>query len=195
MVQLTLTVTASDEIRVKNEDEPDSVAQKLVSAKEGSSEAFWSYLELLEIASYLHDAPRLRANFQSLVLNLGWELYHQVTKPSRADLVHAMKLLLTKWMLTCSEAEECIAPPSRRMLADDELVKVIKAFQKLQNEKKEWQAKQIDVDLLLGDKLDELSLDNSVSLEDDYQVRQGQRYAAPGELATNAMFSRVRGQS
>lgn len=133
---MRIIVTADDELRVVTSD--GTVAQKLVTGKTGlGGHDAWNMRELLEIASYLHDSPKLREHFERVVDALGWVLYHQPENPTRKDLTNVMRLLMTCWSMYCSQSEDCIAPPSRRMLSDHAMRKVLRAFQEKQDEEEE----------------------------------------------------------
>jgi hypothetical protein len=133
---MRISVAADDEVRVITDvSDPNSAAQKIVTAKEGGSSAeFWTYKELLEIASYLHDSVDLQKAYPKDIELMGFVLYHDPADPPRSALVTSLKNVLTKWMLSCSKDDNCLAPPSRRLMQDSELRKILLSYNKLRAE-------------------------------------------------------------
>ena len=127
MAAYTISVVADDEIRLKTNE--GTYIQKLVHEKVGQNpEVYWTSQWVREIVSYMTECVYLQKRYPKFVEHLAWTAYSPVNMPQHADLVRSLRMLLTVWLKDCVESETCIAPPSRAMLADRELRKMLKKY-------------------------------------------------------------------
>ena len=96
------------------------------------SEEYWSWAFLLEIAAYMSISEFLANRYPAHVNHLQWVLYHTSEDPSRTRLVHSMRYLMSIWSADCTASDKCIARPSKAMLGDRELLKLLQRYGQLQ---------------------------------------------------------------
>jgi len=126
---MTISVVADDEVRVQNDGK---YVQKLIHPKVGlNPEVYWTSTWVREIVSYLTECDYLQKRYPKFIEHLAWTAYAPVQMPTHDSLVNSLRMLLTVWLKDCVESETCIAPPSRTMLRDRELFKILKRYKTL----------------------------------------------------------------
>jgi hypothetical protein len=127
MKKLYISCVADDEVRVVGED--NVAAQKLLSEDERADPViYWTPRWVRELVSYLVTCKYLQERYRSHINFLIWTAFRSPELPDHAELVRATKMLLAKWTVDCSRDDTCLAPPSRRMLADNEIRKVLTSY-------------------------------------------------------------------
>ena len=136
MGKLHISCVADDEVRVIS-GEPGGggerpTAQKLLSEDPRADPAiYWSPRWVRELVSYLVTCKYLQERYRSYINFLIWTAFRSPELPDHGELVRATKLLLAKWTVDCSRDDTCLAPPSRRMLADNEIRKVLTSYSEM----------------------------------------------------------------
>jgi hypothetical protein len=126
MSKLTISVVADDEVRVST---GQGEAQKMFNESETADPTlFWSPKWVREIVSYLVTSEYMQKRYREYINYIIWTAFRVPDFPDHGKLVFATKLLLGKWMSDCAADETCLAPPSRRMLQDDEMKKVLTSY-------------------------------------------------------------------
>ena len=132
MGKLFISCVADDEVRVVSGDDSgggNATAQKLLSEDSRADPAiYWSPRWVRELVSYLVTCKYLQERYRTYVNFLIWTAFRSPELPDHGELVRATKLLLGKWTVDCSRDDTCLAPPSRRMLADNEIRKVLTSY-------------------------------------------------------------------
>lgn len=130
MGKLFISCVADDEVRVVSGDSgTGATAQKLLNEDPRADPAiYWSARWVRELVSYLVTCKYLQERYRSYINYLIWTAFRSPELPDHAELVRATKLLLAKWTVDCSRDETCLAPPSRRMLNDSEIRKVLTSY-------------------------------------------------------------------
>jgi len=123
----SIDITAEDEFRFKTDD---IVTQKRISDKEGPEEEVYNPFWTREIASFLCQQPYLHTKWPEEMAFLQWTLFHKETVPSHSSVVRALRLLMRQWMFACSQDTNCLAPPSRKMMEDEEFKKIFNFLSK-----------------------------------------------------------------
>lgn len=136
MGKLFISCVADDEVRVVSgvkDGGTSATAQKLLSEDSRADPSiYWSPRWVRELVSYIVTCQYLQERYRSYVNFLIWTAFHSPELPDHAELVRATKLLLAKWTFDCSRDDTCLAPPSRRMLADNEIRKVLDSYSEMQ---------------------------------------------------------------
>jgi hypothetical protein len=132
MGKLLISCVADDEVRVVSQETDGSsnaTAQKLLSEDPRADPAiYWSPRWVRELVSYIVTCKYLQQRYRSHVNFIMWTAFRSPEMPDHAELVRATKMLLAKWTVDCSRDNTCLAPPSRRMLADNEIRKVLTSY-------------------------------------------------------------------
>jgi len=132
--KLYISCVADDELRVKTGEKDGATAQKLLSEDPRADPAvYWSPKWVREIVSHFAMNKQLQERYRSYINYLVWTAFRKPELPDHAELVIALKMLLAKWTVDCTRDETCLAPPSRRMLADTEIRKVLASYSKMKN--------------------------------------------------------------
>ena len=147
MSELQISVVASDEVRVTGGTAGTPAMQKLVSPMPNADPAlYWSPAWIRELVSYLTTNKYLQNRYPKYINFLIWHAYRLPSLPDHAQLVDALQLLLGAWMSDCANDNTCLAPPSRRMLQDREIAKILVSYDKMKTAIKTAQADPADAD-------------------------------------------------
>jgi hypothetical protein len=131
MGKLYISVVADDEVRFISDTK--ATAQKLLSENPQADPAiYWSPRWVREIVSYLITCDYLQQRYRTYINYLIVVACSKPEFPDHIALVKATKLLLGKWTYDCGRDDTCLAPPSRRMLADNEIKKVLTSYATMQ---------------------------------------------------------------
>lgn len=125
VLDLQVSICTETELRLVDRCKKET-RQKIVAYEDGPQETHWNMNQLLDIACILHDAPEFKTDtfrkHAHLILNLGWVLTHN---PDRQKLVHALLMLMRRWLILCEQDPSCIPPPSLATLNDPQQQKVL----------------------------------------------------------------------
>jgi len=126
----TAWVVASDELRFKD---GSRTAQKQISYDPTASSArYWSPSSLLDIAALLCYSDDMRKRYPANISHLAWVLAARPGVPSHAEVVQSMLALLERFTYDCRKNAECLPPPSRAMLKNADVSKIVDRFATLQ---------------------------------------------------------------
>jgi hypothetical protein len=129
MSKLTISIVADDEVRIITDS---GEAQKLFSENPNSDPILnWTPKWTREIISYLVTSEYMQSRYRDYINYLIYVGFRKPEYPEHAKLVFALKLLLGRWMTDCAADGTCLAPPSRRMLQDSEMKKVLSSYMKM----------------------------------------------------------------
>lgn len=130
----SFSVVADDEIMVERPGfEP---SQKMFSLNpEANSKLYWTPVLTREIASYLVQSQYLQKRYPSHLAHLAWTAFSKPYIPDHVDLVLSIQQLLRVWIADCVRDDKCIAKPSRRMMNDRELAKILRAYNALKTKR------------------------------------------------------------
>lgn len=126
--KVVISIASDNELVYTEGEESES---RIVDT-ETLSDDYWTWPFLLEIAAYCSVSKVLAARYPQHVRHLQWVLYSTAQDPSRITLVHSLKYLMSIWSSDCTASSQCIAPPSKKLLADRELRKILSRVGQLQ---------------------------------------------------------------
>jgi hypothetical protein len=124
-----LWVVSSNELRMRD---GKRVAQKQLSYDPTASSArYWSPTALLDIAALLCYDKAVQKRYPRHIEHLAWVLAARPGTPSHAEVVESMLNFMEKFTIDCRSSDECLPPPSREMLNNKDVKKVVDRFQAL----------------------------------------------------------------
>lgn len=124
----TLQLADVDELRVVS---GENGVSKLIGVTDGPGN--WTFTDLLEIGSYLHESPELRFIAPDDVHHVGWVMFNNPNVlPDRTDLVEAIARITSKWAQVCDNDTHCIKVPNRTMVKDTDMRKILMSMHRLQ---------------------------------------------------------------
>ena len=139
MSSIYIAISAENQVAIIEKDENDVIISKVnkyISTRAGSEETTYTTDGLIRIAVQIHKTPEMREEFQEEINAIGWTLYHKGndSKPTRDEIVLALRLLTKKWMIRCAKDSSCMPEPSREMQKDANIKKVLIKYQQMQEE-------------------------------------------------------------
>jgi len=130
----TFSVVADDEIYVKRPDDSTGLQKMLSLNPNASPKLFWTPVLVREICAYLVESQYLQKKYPRHLEHLAWTAFSKPYLPDHVDLVLSLQQLLRVWMADCVTDDKCIGRPSRRMLEDRELRKILLAYKNMRDE-------------------------------------------------------------
>ena len=77
MAEVSISIVADDEFRLTYKDKAgqEQHVQKVFSAKPGPESSHFTFAQMLEVASIIHDSSGLQTEFKENIKEIGWVLF------------------------------------------------------------------------------------------------------------------------